>query len=57
MTAKSSHLEGAAALLGARGVDRGNCLLGPQGLNLFLHFRSQLVIILQWLLTALTRRS
>jgi hypothetical protein len=45
LAAKSSHLEGAAALLEARGVDRGNCLLGNKGLNLFLHFRSQLVII------------
>jgi hypothetical protein len=43
MTAKSSHLQGASALLETRGVNVSKCVLGRKGLYLFLHFRSQLV--------------
>ena len=43
MTAWSIHLEGAATLLKTRGVDTSDCVLGRQGLKLFIQFRSQLV--------------
>lgn len=42
-TAWSTHLEGAASLVQARGVDIANCILGMKGLKLYLQFRSQLV--------------
>jgi hypothetical protein len=41
----SSHLDGAATLFGARGVDISNCTLGRKGLKLHLQLRSQTVCI------------
>jgi hypothetical protein len=43
MKAWSSHLDGAAALFEARGVDISNCTLGRKGLKLHFQLRNQIV--------------